>query len=98
MAHDAPADRRVLSTDTEMRAPDSPFADQGDDDALGGVRGNGETNALRRQDHRGVDADDVARGIDQRPAGIAGIQRRVGLDDVVEQPSRLAAHGTARAR
>ena len=66
-----------------------------DDDALGRVGGDGEADALRRQDDRRVDADDVARRIDQRPAGIAGIERGIGLDDVVEQTSRLAAHRAA---
>ena len=33
----------------------------------------------------GVDADDPARGVEQRPAGVAGIDRRVRLDHVVDR-------------
>ena len=31
-----------------------------------------------------VDADDVAGRVEQRPAGVAGVDRGVGLDEVVE--------------
>src|SRR2546422_5484484 len=32
---------------------------------------------------------------EQRAAAVAGVERRVGLNDVVDQPSRLCAQGTA---
>ncbi len=47
------------------------------------------------QDHGGVDADHVAARVDQRPAGVAGIERRVGLQHVVEQAAGLRAHRAA---
>ena len=31
---------------------------------------------------RGVDADDVAAGVEQRAAGVAGVDRGIGLDQV----------------
>src|SRR5258705_325417 len=34
--------------------------------------------------------------VDQRSAGVARIERRVGLDDVVEQAPRLATHRPAQ--
>ncbi len=41
---------------------------------------------------RGIDADQIARGVDERPARIAGIDRRVGLDEVLERiDAELAA-------
>ena len=56
------------------------------DDLLGLVGGNGETDAdaaaVRRIDG-GVDADHLAVDIDQRPAGIAVVDRRIDLDEIV---------------
>ena len=46
---------------------------------------------------RGVDADDAAVAVDQRAAGVAGVERGVGLDDVVDDPRRLARAGRQRA-
>ena len=43
--------------------------------------------------HGGVDADDLAGGVDERPAGVAGADRGVGLD----QAGQLALAGVDRA-
>src|SRR5690606_16553308 len=43
---------------------------------------NADAAARRRQD-RGVDADDLAVHVDERTAGIAAVDRGVGLDVVV---------------
>ena len=40
--------------------------------------------AARLREDRAVDADQVAGGVDQRAAGIARIDRRIGLDEVLE--------------
>ena len=45
----------------------------------------------------GDDADDFAVGGDERPAGIAGIGRRVELDQVGQQALAFAASGTRAA-
>ena len=43
-------------------------------------------------EHRGVDADQLAAGIDQRAAGIADVDGRVGLDEILEgRHAELAA-------
>ena len=55
-----------------------------------------KAKSLRRQNHRRVHADDFAARIDQRPAGIARVQRRVGLDDVVHQPARTGPERPAQ--
>ena len=48
-----------------------------------------------RVDHR-VDADDAAFDVEQRPAGVAGIDRGVGLDEIGEGAARfLRRNGTA---
>ena len=40
--------------------------------------------AARLGKDRAVDADEVARRVDERAAGVAGIDRRIGLDEVLE--------------
>ena len=52
-----------------------------------GVRGDRKADALRALNDRGIYADHLAARGDERPAGIARIERRVGLDHVVDQPS-----------
>ena len=39
---------------------------------------------------RGVDADHSAAGVGERAAGVARVQRRVGLDDVLDDAGRVA--------
>ena len=54
---------------------------------LGDRYGNREADALRSAALRiddTVDADQIAAGIDQRTAGIAGVDGGVGLDEVLE--------------
>ena len=49
--------------------------------------GNREADAFDAEilgQHRGVDADEFAIGIDQRAAGVADVDGRVGLDEVLE--------------
>ena len=46
--------------------------------------------------HRGIDADQLAIGVDQRASGIADVDGRVGLDEVFEsRHAQLAAAGGA---
>ena len=45
--------------------------------------------AAARQDHRG-DANEASGGVDQRTAGVAGIDRGVGLDEVLDGAAALA--------
>ena len=46
---------------------------------------------------RGVDPDDAARRVGERAAGVAGVERGVGLDDVLDHPARPPAAGGQRA-
>ena len=64
---------------------------------LGNGGGGGEADALpaavRRKDG-GVDADQVAAGINQRAAGVAPVNGRVGLDKVLKGgDAQVAAAG-----
>ena len=85
-------ERHVLTGDTDIAAPDSSIANQPSGDEPGCVARNGKADALRRANHGRVHADYFPRGIDERAAGIARVQCRVGLDDVVNQAARLRLH------
>ena len=69
------------------------------DDVANGVRGNREADALRvgRLDGRLVHADDLAVDVDQRAAGVAGVDRSRGLKQTLEVDLR-AVFGRRSAR
>ena len=63
-----------------------------------GLDGDREADALRARDDRGVDAEHAAAAVEQRAAGVAGVERRGVLDDAVDQPVALAAQAAAERR
>ena len=81
---DAGADR--LDLHAEIAARHLAVLFQLGDDHLGGLRRNIETDAdrsARRRVDRSVDADYVAVDVERRPAGIALVDRRVDLNEIV---------------
>src|SRR5206468_5926832 len=83
--------RYVLPGHADVSAADGAVLDQAAGDELHRVDGDGEADSLRRQDDRRVDADDLSRRVDQRPARIPGVERGIRLDDVVDQTARRRA-------
>ena len=102
VTHHLPGNGDVVPADADVAAPHAAFAHQVHAHVLGRVDGGGEADALRRHDGRRVDAHHLAVGGDQRPAGVAGVERGVGLDHVVHLPpgpgSQRAAHRAHHAR
>ena len=86
----------VAHRDADAGGGDAPLADQLGNDAvhhLGRYRkADAGIGAGGREDRR-VDADETAGGIEERAAGIARIDRRIGLDDIGE----LAPFGSRQA-
>ena len=82
----------MAADETEIGAAEAALAHQRADDAAGGGvdrHGQAEPDA----GDRGVDADQPARAVDQRAAGVAGVECGVGLDDVLDDarwPTRRA--------
>ena len=79
--------RDLLGFDADPAARDASALDDLLHHAFRGRHGNREADAeraARARVDRGIDADQVAGRIGQRPAGIAGIDRRVGLDEILE--------------
>src|SRR5258705_9429924 len=83
--------RDVLTRDPDVAAPDAPVANQARCDKARGVDPDGEAEPLRREDHRGVNPDDLAPRRHERAARVAGVQGGIGLNDVVDEPTRLRA-------
>lgn len=81
-----PRQRHSLAGDAQMRPLHTPVPDELGHREQRRVAGHREAQFLRTADHRGVDADHPPGPGDQRPAGVAGFERSVGLDDVVHQP------------
>ena len=76
----------ILHMNAQIAARDPAAADEAFHDVAGEIDGHGETDAFISHgiafDHR-VDADEPALGIHQRAAGISRIDRRVGLDEIL---------------
>ena len=66
-----PRDRELLRGDADIGAPHAAVPHQFAEHEVRRVGGDGEADALRADDHRGVDADHLAARGHQRPAGIA---------------------------
>ncbi len=82
--------------DPEVGPPHPAVGDQGRDDPLGRRahrHGQPEPDAC----DGGVDADHVPAAVRQRAAGVARVQRGIGLDDVVDHAHSAAGAGRQRA-
>ena len=88
-------DRHAPAVQSQIAAHHSAMLEQLRQDVAGHVDRDGETDSLRRLDDRRVDADHPAAAVDKRSAAVAGIQGRVGLNDVVDQVAGDAAQRAA---
>src|SRR2546429_1730041 len=75
--------RERLQRDADPATRDLAAVDELARHALDHVGGDREADALARRDDRGVDPDDLAAQVHERPARVAGIDRRVRLDEVL---------------
>jgi hypothetical protein len=62
------------------------------------VARDGKAEALRARNHGGVDADHFPERGDEWASGIAGVQRGVGLDHVLDESAGAAAERAAERR
>jgi hypothetical protein len=89
--------RHRLSGHADEAAADPAILDQPAGDPARDVAGDREADALGGTDDGRVDADDGTVGVEQRPPGVAWVERGVGLDDVINQTSRTRAERSAQA-
>src|SRR5687768_13156428 len=80
--------RDALSCQAKVPAPDASVPQQRRQDGDDGADGNGKAQPLTARDDGGVDANHAAVARNEWTSGVAGIQRRIRLDDVFDQPSR----------
>src|SRR6266850_2986044 len=81
----------------EVRAVDTAVGNQIVGDAFRSVDGDGEADAGSGSAERvdgGIDADHFTVRVDERAAGIAAIDGRVGLDGFVDEGGLAGLHGT----
>ena len=86
-AHNATMQGNVLPSHADVTAPDLAVLDEASGDELRRINPYGEADALRRQDHRRIYADDIPARRDQRTPRVAWVERGVGLDNVVDEPA-----------
>jgi hypothetical protein len=87
----------IRDANADVAVADLAVTDQSLDRGLDDLRGNREAHAGERsgrRDEEGVDADQFAARVDQRAAGVAGVDGRVGLDEL----AGLAADSRVRIR
>ena len=89
VARDGARNRHVLPGHADVAAANAAVADQPRRDEPRGVAGDREAQALRRQDHRRVDADHFAARRHQRAAGVAGFSAAsVWMMSSISRPDR----------
>ena len=74
----------VAQPDADVAAHDPTLGAELRQDRGGAVDRNSETNAAGLGTDGGIDADDLAAGVDQWAAAVAEVDSGVGLDVVVE--------------
>src|SRR5438552_3233456 len=89
IAHDSAWQRNILARQADVTAANSTVANQTAGDELGSIDRCRKTDSLRRQNHRGVDANHFAARVDQWPTRIAGVEGRVCLNHGIHQSTRL---------
>src|SRR5436309_12413422 len=91
-------ERYRLPAYPDIAAPDLPVLDEPARDKFCRVDADGKADALRRQYDRGVDADHLSARRHQRSPRITGIQRGIGLNHVIDQPTgRRSERASKRA-
>ena len=91
-----PGELDRLADHADVAAPNASVPNETRRDKLRRVRRDRETNSLRASDDRRVDADDLGARVHQRSSGVSRIQRRIRLNDAIDETARLRAHRAAQ--
>lgn len=83
-----------LSADPEYAPAYAPFEDQFPNYKFCQIGGHRKTKPLGRKNNGGIYTDHISVRIDEGAAAVAGIEGRIGLNDIVDEPSALAAQRT----
>jgi hypothetical protein len=85
----------VLATDADVTSPDATVADEARCHEARGIAGDGKAKPLRGKNRGRVHTDHLRTRRDERTTGVARIQCRIGLNDVVHQSARAGAERSA---
>src|SRR5262249_60920143 len=88
-----------IRLDAQPGPPDITERDQIPGDSLDCIGWNCKADAriaARWGNDRSVDADDFSTGVEQRSAGVAGVDGRISLNDVLDDPSIVRLDRTAK--
>jgi hypothetical protein len=96
VARHTPMDRRVLAAQAEVAAADFAVLNEPAGDIPGCVNANCKADSLSGQDYHRVDPNNLSARIDQRSSGVARIKRRIGLDDIINEPACIGPKRAAR--
>ncbi len=88
--------RPILSLEAEKTTNDLPVADQPRHYPFDRIAGYGKADALCGHNHSGIDPDDFSAAVDQGPAGISGVERGIGLNNVFDQPPAESPQRTSQ--
>ena len=89
VTHEPARQRYVLTGNADKAARNASVANQFSGDKFRRVDSRGKTNSLRRPDNRSIDANHLSVGSHQGTAGVAGIERRISLNYIIDQAARL---------
>ena len=88
-------EHHLLETNPKKSAAHAPVGEDLRDHEPRRIAGNREAEPLAAED-RGVDPNDMPLGVEERAAGVARVERRVGLDHPFDRPPRRAAQRAAK--
>src|SRR5689334_15742843 len=80
-------ERHVLTRDSQVPAPHSPIAEQRRQHRNHRADRNGKAKPLPSRDDGGIDAHNRAVARHEWPAGVPRIERRIGLNDLIDEPA-----------
>src|SRR6266571_432296 len=89
VTHEPTRQRYVLTGNADKAARNASVANQFSRDEFRRVDSRSKTNSLRRPDNRCVDPNHLSIRSHQRPTRVAGIERRVSLNYIIDQTTRL---------
>ena len=87
-------DLRGLSFDPDIASANASIMQQARSYELRGVHTNGKAETLSTHDGGRIHTHNLAIGSHQRSARVAGIERGIGLDDVVDQTTGVGPQRT----
>src|SRR5437773_9199701 len=95
---DLSPNRNILSGHADVTSTNAPVANESAGNKLGPIDRDRKPKSLRRLYHRRIYADNLSAGIYERAARVSRVERRVGLNDIVDQAARSRSQASTQGR